>query len=72
MIHGLTIQKVGKRLDLRCPECTLITGRIGLIREEGPPIKLYCKLHPENYGQWRSAEEMEREKQALAERMGLI
>jgi len=71
MIYGLTLQKAGKQLDLRCPECTLITGRIGLVREAGPPLKLYCRLHPENYGQWRSPEEMEREKQALAARMGL-
>jgi len=71
MIYGLTIQKVGKRLDLRCPECTAITGRHGLIREEGPPIRLYCRIHSANFGQWRTEEEMESEKLALAKRMGL-
>ena len=71
MIYSLTIQKIGKHLEFRCPECTLLTGRIGLIRDEGPPIKLYCRIHPENFGQWRSPEEMEHEKLALASRMGL-
>ena len=71
MIYGLTIQKIGNRMEFRCMECTLLTGRIGLIREEGPPLKLYCKVHPENFGQWRSEEEMERERTALAARMGL-
>ena len=71
MIYSLTIQKIGKNLEFRCPECTLLTGRIGLVRDEGPPIKLYCPIHPENFGQWRTPEDMEREKAALASRMGL-
>jgi hypothetical protein len=71
MIFGLTIQKVGKRFDFRCPECTLITGRIGLIREEGPPIRLYCQIHPENFGTWDTPEDMEAERLALAQRIGL-
>ena len=71
MIYGLTIQKVGKLLVFRCLECTLLTGRIGMIQEEGPPLKLYCHVHPQNYGQWRTPEEMERERLALAARMGL-
>ena len=71
MIYGLTIQKVGKRLELRCVECTLITGRLGLIKEDGPPIRLYCRTHPQNFGQWRTEEEMENEKLSLAKRMGL-
>ena len=71
VIHGLTLQKVGKRFDLRCPECTSITGRIGLVKEDGPPLKLFCHVHPENYGQWPTTEEMEDEKLALAARIGL-
>lgn len=71
MIHGLTLQKVGKRFDLRCPECTSITGRIGLVMEDGPPLKLFCRVHPENYGQWRTAADMEKEKLELAARIGL-
>ena len=71
MIYGLTIQKVGKQLVFRCLECTLLSGRIGMIQVEGPPLKLYCHGHPQNYGQWRTPEEMEREKLALATRMGL-
>ena len=71
MIYGLTIQKVGKQLVFRCLECTLLTGRTGMIRVEGPPLKLYCHVHPQNYGQWRTPEEMEREKLALATRLGL-
>jgi hypothetical protein len=71
VIYGLTIQKVGKQLAFRCLECTLLTGRLGLIQEDGPPFKLYCRVHPENYGQWNTPEEMEREKLALAARLGL-
>lgn len=71
MIFGLTIQKVGRRFELRCPECTLITGRIGLIREESPRLRLYCKQHPDIFGVWESEAEMEREKLALAKRIGL-
>lgn len=71
VIYGLTLQKVGTKLVLRCPECTVITGRIGLIEEEGPPIKLSCRVHPENFGRWSTLEEMESEKLALAKRMGL-
>jgi len=71
VIYGLTLQKVGNRLDLRCPECTSLTGRLGLVRKEDPLLKLYCPVHPDYFGQWRSEEEMEREKLALAQRMGL-
>jgi hypothetical protein len=71
VIFGLTIQKVGKRLELRCPECTVLTGRIGLIREESPRLKLYCKHHPDIFGVWNSEAEMEDEKLALAKRIGL-
>lgn len=71
MIFGLTIQKVGKRFELRCPECTCITGRLGLVRETNTSLKLYCKEHPDNFGVWTSEAEMEREKLALAQRIGL-
>lgn len=71
MIFGLTVQKVGKRFELRCPECTVLTGRLGLIREEQPQLKLYCKQHPDICGVWQSEAEMESEKLALAKRIGL-
>lgn len=72
MIYGLTIQKVGQRFELRCPECTILTGRIDLVREEDSAIRLHCPVHPENFGSWHSEEEMEREKLELAARIGLM
>ena len=71
MIYGLTIQKVGKAYQLRCPECTCLTGRLGLVRQDGPSVRLHCRVHPENFGEWRSEAEMEREKLDLAGRIGL-
>jgi hypothetical protein len=71
VIHALTIQRVGKGFALRCPECTCVTGRLGLVRQNDTRIRLYCRVHPENYGEWQSEAEMEREKLALAERIGL-
>src|SRR5580765_585861 len=71
VIYGLTIQKVGKSFELRCPECTCLTGKIGLVRKDGLGIRLLCGVHPENFGEWQSESEMEREKLALAERIGL-
>ena len=71
LIYGLTIQMIGKLFDFRCPECTVVRGRMDLTSDEGPPITIYCKSHPENFGQWRTREEMEREKSELAKRIGL-
>jgi len=71
MIYGLTIQRVGRSFELRCPECTCLTGRLGLVREDGQRIRLRCRVHPENFGEWRSEPEMELEKLALAGRIGL-
>lgn len=71
MIYGLTIQKVGKTFELRCPECTCLSGRLGLVRQNGPPIRLYCRVHPDNFGQWHSESEIDREKLSLAKRIGL-
>ena len=71
MIYGFTIQKVGKSFEFRCPECTCLTGRLGLVRQDGPGIRLHCRVHPENFGEWRSEPEMEVEKLALAGRIGL-
>jgi hypothetical protein len=34
-------------------------------------IRLQYKLHPENFGEWRSEAEMEEQKLALAGRIGL-
>jgi hypothetical protein len=71
MIYSLTIQKVGKSFELRCPECTCLSGRLGLVRQDGPPIRLHCRVHPENFGEWRSELDLEAEKIALAGRIGL-
>ncbi len=71
MIYGLTIQKIGKSFELRCPECTCLTGRLGLIREDGQRIRLSCRVHPENFGEWRSELDLEAEKLELAGRIGL-
>jgi len=72
VIYGLTIHRAGKHLKLRCLECTILTGRIGLVREDDSDIKMYCPVHPENFGAWKSEEEMEREKLELAKRIGLM
>ena len=72
MIYGLTIQMIGKMFGFRCPECALMSGGIDLITDDGPPITVYCRSHPENFGQWRSREEMEREKMELTKRIGLV
>jgi hypothetical protein len=58
-------------LDVWICEYTCLTGRLGLVRQDGPPIRLHRKVHPENYGEWRSEAEMEEEKLALAGRIGL-
>jgi hypothetical protein len=71
VIYGLTIQKVGKSFELRCPECTCLTGRLGLVRQDGPRIRLHCRVHPENFGEWSSDPDMDREKLVLAGRIGL-
>ncbi len=71
VIFGLTIQKIGKRLELRCPECTILTGRLGLVREDRPRLKLYCNVQPDIFGTWDSEAQMEEEKRALASRIGL-
>ena len=42
-----------------------------MVRKDGPSIRLLCGVHPENFGEWQSESEMEREKLALAERIGL-
>jgi len=49
-----------------------LTGRIGLVREDDSDIKIYCPVHPENFGAWKSEEEMEREKLEPAKRIGLM
>lgn len=71
MIYGLTVQKIGRSFQFRCLECTSLTGRITLIRSDGPRLRVSCEVHPENFGEWASAEEMEKEKLALAQRIGL-
>ncbi len=71
MIYGLGLQKVGHSFELRCLECTSLTGRISLMRSDQARVKLYCRIHPENFGEWNSEGEMEREKRELAKRIGL-
>ena len=71
MIYGLTVQKIGRSFQFRCLECTSLTGRITLIRTDRPRLRVSCEVHPENFGEWPSEEEMEREKLALARRIGL-
>ena len=71
VIYGLTIQKVGTNFELRCPECTCLTGRLGLVRQDGVRIRVQCRVHPENFGEWNSEPDMERERLALAGRIGL-
>lgn len=71
VIYGLTVQKVGRSFELRCLECTTLTGRISLLRSESPRLRVHCEVHPENYGEWSSEAEMEKEKAALAKRIGL-
>jgi hypothetical protein len=46
--------------------------QFSMIRESAPTLKIYCQTHPENFGQWGSEAEMEREKQELARRIGLL
>jgi len=59
-------------LDVGICECTCLTGRLGLVRQDGPSAhQAHCKVHPENCGEWRSEAEMEEEKLALAGRIGL-
>ena len=71
MIYGLTVQKIGRSFQFRCLECTSLTGRITLIRTDHPRLRVSCEVHPENFGEWASEEEMEKEKLALAQRIGL-
>ncbi len=71
MIYGLTVQKVGRSFELRCLECTSLTGRITLVRSTTPRLRVHCEVHPDNYGEWASEAEMEKEKLALAKRIGL-
>ena len=71
MIYGLTVQKIGRTFQFRCLECTSLTGRITLIRTNNPRVRVSCEVHPENYGEWASEAEMEQEKLALAQRIGL-
>jgi len=71
VIYGLTVQKIGRSFQFRCLECTSLTGRITLIRTDRPRLRVSCEVHPENFGEWASEEEMEKEKLALAQRIGL-
>jgi hypothetical protein len=71
VIYGLTVQKIGRAFQFRCLECTSLTGRITLVRTDRPRLRVSCEVHPENYGEWASEEDMEKEKLALARRIGL-
>lgn len=67
MIYGLTLQKVGPALEFRCPLCWLTLQRKALSAR----IVIRCERHSDNFGEWVSEAEMEREKIELAKRIGL-
>ena len=69
MIHGLYHSKIGTSFELCYLECTCLSGSLGLVRQDGEDIKLHCRVHPENCGEWQSETEMEGEKFALADGM---
>jgi hypothetical protein len=73
VIYGLTLQKIGHLLEFRCPECARLRAyRLPLVRESKALIRLYCEVHPECFGEWRSEAEMENKKFELAKRIGLL
>ncbi len=73
MICGFSVQKFGHLLEWRCLDCMRLRAyRFPLLREHRPTtLTLRCEVHPENFGEWRSEAEEEREKNQLAKRIGL-
>jgi hypothetical protein len=72
MIYGLTVQKLGHLFEFRCSDCSEPrVYRHPLIRETKPLLTIFCKVHTNNFGEWRSEQEMEQEKLYLAKRIGL-
>jgi len=43
-----------------------------MIRKSQPTLRIYCETHPENFGQWASEAEMEKDKRELVSRIGLL
>jgi hypothetical protein len=73
VIYGLSVQKFGHLLEFRCIECMRSKAfRFPMIRESEPTLRIYCETHPENFGQWASEAEMEKDKRELASRIGLL
>jgi hypothetical protein len=73
VIYGLSVQKFGHLLEFRCIDCLRSKAfRFPMIRELGPTLRIYCETHPENFGEWGSEAEMERDKRELASRIGLL
>ena len=72
MIYGLTVQRLGHLLEFRCPDCSKPkVYRHPLIWESKALLRIYCEVHPNNFGEWRSEAEMEQENLDLAKRIGL-
>ena len=72
MIYGLTVQKTGSFFEFRCPECGWDLAYQPLKRELRPRLRIFCTTHPDNFGEWASEAEMQREKLELAKRIGLL
>jgi hypothetical protein len=72
VIYGLTVQEVGQFVVFRCPQCVLETYPLPLIIERSSGVKIYCEVHPENFGMWPSETHMQQEKLSLAKRIGLV
>jgi hypothetical protein len=73
VIYGLSVQKFGHLLEFRCVDCMRSNAfRFPMIRKSQPTLRIYCETHPENFGQWASEAEMEKDKRELASRIGLL
>jgi len=72
VIYGLTVQQVGRFFEFRCPQCASQGDLRPLILERSGVVKIYCQTHLDNFGVWASAADMQREKLALAKRIGLL
>jgi len=73
VIYGLSVQKFGRLLEFRCIDCMRSKAfPFPMSRESGTTIRIYCETHPENFGQWGSEAELEKDKRELARRIGLL
>ena len=51
--------------NLEVGRCTCLTGRLGLVRQDGLRIRLHSRVHQENFGEWHSEPDLVTEKLAL-------